>query len=170
MAPTNQLERIAARRQEIAKETSRLQEEDNELAIAEKVIRRLDGDSKPPPENEPKRPPQTDESKLGPTRPSGTPTNFDMVDMILASAEKEGKDGLTAGEIIEAIRSRYWPGLIDMQVSSAIYQFAKKGRFKKTASGKFKRIKKNREGQESIEPNPEDHSSDEDNGLFPMNG
>ena len=33
-------------------------------------------------------------TKLGPPRPSGCPTNFEMVDMILASAEKEGKDGV----------------------------------------------------------------------------
>ena len=170
MASSNQLERIAIRRREIANETARLQEEDGELAIAERVIRRLNGDSDQSPGSEPGRPPKTEEAKLGPPRPSGAPTNFEMVDMILASAEKDGKDGLSAGEIIEAIRSRYWPGLVDMQVSSSIYQFAKKGRFRKTPSGKFKRIRRNKEGQELIQPNPEEPQSEEDNGHHPMHG
>ncbi len=81
-------------------------------------------------------------TKLGPRRPSGAPTNFEMVDMILASAEKEGKDGLTVTEIISEMRRRYWPGLKDVQVSAPIYAFARNGRFKKTSAGKFKRIKR----------------------------
>ena len=81
-------------------------------------------------------------TKLGPRRPSGAPTNFEMVDMILASAEKEGKDGLTVTEIISEMRRRYWPGLKDVQVSAPIYAFARNGRFEKTSAGKFKRIKR----------------------------
>jgi hypothetical protein len=57
-----------------------------------------------------------------------------------------------------------------VQVSAPIYGFAAKGRFKKTASGKLKRIKKNKEGHDSIEPNPGAPPSDEDNGHNPMNG
>jgi hypothetical protein len=65
-----------------------------------------------------------------------------MVDMILASAEKEGKDGLQISEIISEMRTRYWPGLKDPQVSAPIYSFVRQGRLKKTPGGKFKRIKK----------------------------
>ena len=61
---------------------------------------------------------------------------------MLASAEKDGKDGLTAAELVQAIGARYWPGLIGEQILPSIYQFAKAGRFKKLANGKFKRIKK----------------------------
>jgi hypothetical protein len=91
--------------------------------------------------------------KLGPPRPSGCPTNFQMVDMILASAEKEGKDGLTISEIISEMRTRYWPGLKDVQVSAPIYAFVRQGRFKKTPGGKFKRIKKI-EGPEAVAAEP----------------
>ena len=76
------------------------------------------------------------QNKLGPTRPSGCPTNFEMVDMILSSAEKEGKDGLPIAEIIAEMLSRYWPGLKDVQVSAPICMgLARRGRFKKTGSG-----------------------------------
>jgi hypothetical protein len=65
-----------------------------------------------------------------------------MVELVLLDAEKEGRDGLTANEIVEQIRRRYWPGLIGKQILPSVYQFAKRGRLRKTASGKFKRIKK----------------------------
>jgi hypothetical protein len=78
----------------------------------------------------------------GTPRPSGTPTNFEMLKFVLESAEKDGRDGLTASELIEAIRQRYWPGLAGQQILPSIYRFAKEGRVKKTPAGKFKRIKK----------------------------
>jgi hypothetical protein len=153
MTTINQADRITARQLEIGEELARLQEESNELAIALKVIKRLDADS-PAVGSEPAKPAASDGSaktktpKLGPTRPSGCPTNFQMVDMILASAEKDGKDGLTVSEIINEMRHRSWPGLEDVQVSAPIYGFARKGRFRKTASGKFKRIKNSKDGPE----------------------
>lgn len=126
------IDRIDARRKKLGEDIARLQSELNDLDTALKVLRQFD---------EPPRSPAAEDAKLGPPRPSGTPTNFEMVDMILAGAEREGKDGLTVPEIIAEMRSRYWPGLKDVQVSAPIYSFARKGRFKKTPSGKFKRIK-----------------------------
>jgi hypothetical protein len=149
MSILNPIDKIEARQREIVKEIERLQEESNELTIALKVMKFFGFDSPviagakataPPEEAEP--------NKLGPPRPSGCPTNFQMVDMILAGAEKEGKDGLTISEIISEMRSRYWPGLKDVQVSAPIYALVRQGRFKKTPGGKFKRIKKN-EGSET---------------------
>jgi hypothetical protein len=128
--------KIAARRQEIGEEIARLQREADELDIVLKVLPRLALEEVQ--EN-------IAEDILDPSlspRPSGTPTNFEMVELVLLSAEKEGRDGLTASEIVEEIGRRYWPGLIGKQILPSIYQFAKKGRFKKTPSGKFKRIKK----------------------------
>ena len=49
---------------------------------------------------------------------------------------------LGASEVVEAIRQRYWPGLTGPQILPSIYRFAKEKRVKKTADGKFKRIKK----------------------------
>jgi len=149
MPISNESGLIETRQHEIAKEMKRLQEEADELAIAMKVIKRLSPDSTAPAAAS--APADKDSAKisnlkLGPRRPSGLPTNCQMVDMILASAEKEGKDGLTVNEIIAEMRSRYWPGLQDRQVSTPIYAFARKGRFKKTTSGKFKRIKNSKDG------------------------
>lgn len=44
-------------------------------------------------------------------------------------------------------------GLMSAQVSAPIYNMARKGRFKKTASGKFKRVKKI-EGSEALAAEP----------------
>jgi hypothetical protein len=137
----NPAHKIEARQREIAKEIVLLQEESNELAIALKVIMRLEPDSSIAPEAPAEIHAEDEPPKLGPPRPSGCPTNFQMVDMILASAEREGKDGLTISELISEMRTRYWPGLKDVQVSASIYAFVRQGRFRKTAGGKFKRIK-----------------------------
>jgi hypothetical protein len=154
MAAMNQIERIESRRRKIGDEIERLEREMDELDTALKVIRLIEAEAKADASSQEGKAPETAEPpKLGPPRPSGAPTNFEMVDMILASAEKEGKDGLTVPEIIVAIRSRYWPGLADVQVSSSIYKFAKDGRFKKTASGKIKRLKKI-EGPNAGAPEP----------------
>jgi hypothetical protein len=136
-----QTERLEARQREITQEIGRLQEEASELAIALRVIARLESDS--PTQPSPLAPASLDEDapKLGPPRPSGCPTNFQMVDMILASAEKEGKDGLIISEIISEMRARYWPGLKDAQVSAPIYSFVRQDRLRKTPGGKFKRIR-----------------------------
>jgi hypothetical protein len=139
-----QTDRIEARQREIAKEIERLQGEARNLEIALEVAKQFGVDS--PSEVQAEVPDHVvidaEARKLGPPRPSGCPTNFEMVDMILASAEREGKDGLTISEIISEIRTRYWPGLNDVQVSAPIYAFVRQDRLKKTPGGKFKRIKK----------------------------
>ena len=150
MAVLNQTSLIEARQAEIAREIARLQEEANELLIALKVIRRLEPDS--PKTYKPAAEAQlegAENPKLGPRRPSGCPSNFEMVDMILGGAEREGKDGLTISELIGEMRSRYWPGLNDIQVSAAIYAFVRKGRLRKTPSGKFKRIRRSSKENEA---------------------
>jgi hypothetical protein len=128
MTDKDSLQAIEAKRREIAAQIAKLQADDEELAIAERVLRRLSGAEK-------------DAVSIGTARPSGAPTTFEMADMVLASAEKEGKDGLFASELVEAIRSRYWPGLVSQQIMPMIYQMARAGRFHKTATGKFKRPK-----------------------------
>jgi hypothetical protein len=159
MAILIQTERLEARQREIAEEIRRLQEESNELAITLKVIARLDSDSSPPAPSEIDRSQDVAATKLGPPRPSGCPTNFQMVDMILASAEKEGNEGLTISELISEMRARYWPGLKDVQVSAPIYAFVKQGRLQKTAGGKFKRIKQPDSAKESALATPEQVTS-----------
>jgi hypothetical protein len=152
---------IENRLREIADELARLQKEQDELDIAMRVLKRLVGQSskpraepgtarqvrRPPP---PPKPPSSARKnrKLGPARPRGLPSNFEIVEMILKSSEREGKNGLTAREIVEQIGKRYWPGVKGPQVLSFIYKFAKDDRIHKTSAGKFKSLHKNNEGSD----------------------
>jgi hypothetical protein len=146
MTMANELLWIEERRGEIAKEIARLQEELNEMEIALRVINRVPTDSHKPRKIETQEAPADGVPKLGPLRPSGCPSNYEMMELILASAEKEGKDGLTASEIISEMRKRYWPGLKDAQVSAPIYAFVRKGRFRRLEKGRISRWTKNEEG------------------------
>jgi hypothetical protein len=147
---------IENRLREIADELARLQKEQDELDIALRVLNRLASKPqgvrvtarqvrKPPPP-----PPSSARKirKLGPPRPAGIPSNFELVEMILKSSEREGKNGLTAREIVEQIGKRYWPGVKGPQVLSFIYKFAKDDRIHKTSAGKFKSLHKNNEGSD----------------------
>lgn len=137
-----ELKDIEAREQQIAAQIAELQKELDELATAKRVFQRLTLpmeaakivrerfiDVPPPVEG-------------GRPRPKGTPTNVEMAEMVLANAEKEGKDGLIASEMVDAIAARYWPGLVSEQIMPSLYVAAREGtRIKKGASGKFRRVK-----------------------------
>jgi hypothetical protein len=124
----SELDKIALREKEIAKLIEALQREADELAVARKVIARFS----PSPPGE--------EVTLGPARPEGLPSTFEMTETVLAEAEKAGRDGLTSKELIEAIGAKYWPGLKSAQVLPTIYGFVKNKRLRKTPGGKFKRL------------------------------
>jgi hypothetical protein len=126
------IQQIDRRLKEISDETARLQKEAEELLIAKRVFEKYSDK----PSNGQAEP------TGGSPRPKGTPTNFEMAEFVLAAAEKEGKDGLAANELVEAIAARYWPGLVGPQILPSIYNFAKIGRLRKTGGGKFKRRKK----------------------------
>jgi hypothetical protein len=67
---------------------------------------------------------------------------------------RDEKNGLTANEIVEQIRNRYWPGVMGAQILPIIYHFAKQGRIRKTAGGKFKSIHKPSEGPNASASEP----------------
>jgi hypothetical protein len=134
MADDDQISTIDAREKEIADQMAALQKELEELATAKRVLLRLSGHAGDQP---------VSKASKGKPRPSDIPTNFEMVEFILGSAEKDGKDGLAASELVDSIRARYWPGLSGEQILPSIYAFAKNGRLRKTPGGKFKRIKRN---------------------------
>ena len=125
----SELEKIALREKEIAKLIEALQREADELAVARKVIARF----------APSIP--TEEGALGPSRPDGIPSTFEMTESVLEDAERAGKDGLTSKELIEAMGAKFWPGLRSAQVLPTIYGFVKSNRLRKTPGGKFKRLK-----------------------------
>ena len=52
-----------------------------------------------------------------------------------------GLTELTAKELSDTIRTRFWPGLISEQIMPSVYGFVKDKRLRKTEGGKFKRIK-----------------------------
>jgi len=124
------LQKILARQREIAAQMEKLRTEAEELETAVKVFKRFagtDGVAQGP--------------KLGPPRPEGIPSLFDMTQSVLRDAfatETPGFSGYTGAEIVAAISKRYWPGVKGQQILPSIYQFAKQGRLVKTKDGVFK--------------------------------
>jgi|SRR5271154_1943264 len=135
---------IENRLREIRETISALQGEADELEAALRVFERFSTPESPSKKNKDGKP------KLGPARPKGIPTNFEMTEMVLKSSEREGRSGLTANEIVEQIRSRYWPGLTGPQILPVIYHFAKQERIRKTSGGKFKSVRKSNEGHNAV--------------------
>jgi hypothetical protein len=131
---------IETRLREIREKISALQVEADELEVALRVFERFS-----PSESTSKKKTR-DKPKLGPARPQDIPTNFEMTEMILKASERDGKNGLTANEIVEQIGSRYWPGVTGAQILPVIYHFARQGRIRKTSGGKFKSLHKSSEG------------------------
>jgi hypothetical protein len=127
------IEAILARRTEIAAEIERLRAEDIELEIAVRVLSRFDGPKAKA--NGVGTEPRTD--GLGPVRPKGTPTLFEMTETVLRDAVAAGKPGLTGSQIVEEIAKKYWPGLQKQQVLPPIYGFVSKKRLRKTDTGIF---------------------------------
>lgn len=131
MSKLSQIEAIEARKKEITQEIDRLQQEVDELDTALRVLKRF-ADTTPDNTGGASKP------KLGPPRPEGTPTLFQMTEMVIRSADREGHNGLRGREIVKEIGRRYWPGVKGQQILPSIYQFAKNGRLIKTDDGRFK--------------------------------
>lgn len=120
---------IEARRKSIDAQIVALQREAEEIEITLRVLKRF------PAGKEGQEPEQTS-NKSGPPRPDGTPTLFEMVSLILSSARREGKLGLTGREIVDEIGRRYWPGVQSQQVLPTVYRFVKETRLGRQ-DGKF---------------------------------
>jgi hypothetical protein len=136
------IQQIDKRLHAINEELASLQKEAEELVIAKRVFERFSNE--PPNEDNPSNgsTPKTGNPPEGRPRPKGSPTNFEMAEFALADAEKEGKEGLTASELVQAIAARYWPGLAGPQILPSLYKFSTDGRLHKTAGGKFKRVRR----------------------------
>jgi hypothetical protein len=130
MSNKSESEAIEARLREIAEKKALLEREEEELELALRVIKRFSPSNGVAP-------------KLGPARPEGGPTLFEMTETVLAQAEAKGKPGLKGREIVAEIGRQFWPGVKPAQVLPQVYGYAKKDRLKKTAAGLFKRVPKN---------------------------
>lgn len=128
------IEAVKARKKEIAQAIETLQQESHELDVAMAVFRRFspaivrDASS-------------DDDSKLGPPRPAGVPTLFEMAYTVISDAEQRGRKGLTGKEVVKHIAKQYWPGLQGPQITPSLYGFAKKGRLRKTSDGLFQTVR-----------------------------
>ena len=125
---------IEARRKEIAEELDRLEKEMDELDMAMRVFQRFR--VKEEEASETSAPEAI--SKLGPARPEGIPSNYEMAGQVIWDATKAGRKGLTAAELVEEIGKRWWPGVQGSQILPIMYQFAKKGRLVKGDDGYFR--------------------------------
>jgi len=119
------IDAIEARLADIAEKKALLEEEEEELQVALRVIKRFSSANGATP-------------KLGPPRPEGSPTLFEMTETVLTQAEMDGRPGLKGREIVAHIGKQFWPGVKPAQILPTVYQFAKKGRLRKTSSGLFK--------------------------------
>jgi hypothetical protein len=131
MKPDSEIDGILQRRKAIAAEIDRLKAEDSELETALRVLGRFG-----------KAIPASDGVtwKLGPPRPGGTPSLFDMTETVIKDAIKAGKPGLKGREIVAEIGKRYWPGVKPQQILPPIYSFVKNKRLKKGDNGIFKPV------------------------------
>jgi len=148
MTSSNEIMAIQNRKKGIAEEIARLKEEDNELDVALRVLARLGGhssDSAHKPEISAEESTKTSgdsvvATRLGPPRPSGTPSLYEMTVDVLREAIAAGKPGLRGKEIVAEIGRKYWPGLQPEQVLPPIYSFVGKKRLRKNSDGIFKPI------------------------------
>ena len=125
------VEAMVARKREIEDQIDRLAQEADELDIALKVLGRFS------------KADDVASSKMGPSRPEGAPTLFEMTTQVLANAEARGRPGLKGTEIVSEISKEFWPGVTGPQILPTVYRFAKKGRIIKKGNGRFYTAKKN---------------------------
>jgi hypothetical protein len=138
MIATEEIQAINTRKQEIAEAIAALQAEDQELDIALKVLARFGGLYAPQAAANGSDPPT--KPKLGPPRPEGTPSLYEMTVDVLRDAIATGKHGLKGKEIVTEIGKKYWPGVQPDQILPPIYSFVSKKRLRKNSDGVFKPI------------------------------
>jgi len=122
---------LKSRHKRLLEDIAKLQKEADELGSFIRNLERFTG--KPPDKG------RSGKKKKTP-RPAGTPSTFEMVDMILAGAEKDGRGALTSRELMDEIRAKYWPGVQNGQILPSIFGF--KGKRLNRTGDKWSRIKK----------------------------
>jgi hypothetical protein len=112
---------LGVRHKRIMDDIAKLQKEADDIATLLRLADRFSG--KPPEKGKPK----AKDKPVRVPRPPGTPSTLEMVEMILASAEKDGRGALTSREIMDEIRAKYWPGVQNGQILPSIFGYRDKG-------------------------------------------
>ena len=129
MAKEYDVDAMLTRQREIVAEIERLTKENDDLDVAMRVIRRFETSS------------GSTKGKLGPARPDGTPSLYEMTVAVIKASEDRSGRGLLGREIVDEIGREFWPGVKGPQITPSIYQYAKKGRLVKNSNGRFHTVK-----------------------------
>lgn len=115
-----------------------LRAEESELIIAEKIVAKLSGISKPVEvieNNSQFRKSHTVKKKFvkskAAERPVGIPSTPEMIQRVISSEMKAGGTGLTSKDIVARIESEWWPNVDPNFIAPAAWRLAKEGRLKK---------------------------------------
>lgn len=79
--------------------------------------------------------------KYGTSRPANIPTTAEMIDLVLADAEAQGKAGLVGIALVAAIGKRWWPGVGSNSILPTAAALVDKGRLARK-DRLFVRVKK----------------------------
>lgn len=148
---------IAARRSQLAAEDQKLSDEDQELDGVLRVLARLQADqawsqtsesfaTKSADARQDKELEDTDavedegSERSRSTKPEGTPSLFEMAEIILAEQEQGGRYELEGSFIMNQIKARWWPEARTNSVLPSLWRFAKQGRLVKNGS-RYSRVK-----------------------------
>jgi hypothetical protein len=174
-AIANRLARLGRLELLIAAEKPKLIAEDKELASVEATLSRLANvsdddllrnidvaaDIAPSRENEDEAEFEADSAaatdaaaasipRLSTPRPSGIPTTPQMLDILLAEAERAGKQGLVGRDLVVGIRQRWWPGVGWNSILPTAFALVAKGRLDR--KGKlFVRLRQQAQGAAQAE-------------------
>lgn len=149
---------ISTRRAELADEDQKLADEDQELVGVQRVLARLQADrawaqthglspAQAKDAQAPSEPEQADvveedegSERSRSTKPEGTPSLFEMTEIILAEQEQGGRNELEGSFIMNQIQARWWPEARTNSVLPSLWRFAKQGRLVKNGS-RYSRVK-----------------------------
>ena len=136
--------RLKQERQRIDADEAKLAAEESELAVAQRVFSRL---SEAKPDAVDDTPDLADRiratldmgedisiPKNGSDRPRGIPTVPEMLDIILADAERAGKEGLVGRDLVVQIDKRWWRGVGWNDILPTAARLAKKNRLGRNGS------------------------------------
>ena len=146
MIDSSHIDGLTNRLADIRRQMKELSNEADDLEVALRVLQKYAPKTQSTPLG----------SRLGPPRPEGTPTLFEMTEEVIREAMSIGLPGLKGREIVKHIGTKYWPGVKPEQIMPSVYTFARQGRLNKRKDGLF-----------TIKAADHESVGDESTALFP---